>query len=154
MSNKNLLVAFFAGVLFAVGLAVAGMTRPGKVVGFLDVTGAWDPSLAFVMVGAIGVYAVGNRIVRRAPAPWLTPRWFVPTRTDLTPRLFAGAALFGAGWAIGGFCPGPAVVSLASMSRDALIFFPAMLTGMALFEGYEKYRARVTDHSPVGTAAP
>ena len=119
-----------AGALFGVGLALAGMTRPGKVIGFLDVTGDWDPSLALVMLGAIGVHAVAYRLAGRMGAPWLGGRFAIPTRRDVDRRLLAGAAMFGLGWGLGGFCPGPGLTSLVTGRADALVFVGAMISGM------------------------
>ena len=116
--------SFAAGLLFALGLGLAGMTQPDKIRAFLDVAGAWDPSLAFVMAGAVGVYFVAYRLLRgRAPA---APR-------GIDRRLVAGAILFGVGWGLSGFCPGPALVSVGAGARAALWFVPAMVAGMALY---------------------
>ena len=120
-----------AGAIFAVGLAISGMTRPAKVVAFLDVGGNWDPSLAFVMVGAIGVYAVLNRVVLRRSAPVLDSQFHLPTVTEINPKLIVGACLFGLGWGLGGYCPGPAIASLVSLSKDVLIFVGGMAAGMS-----------------------
>ena len=128
------LSAFVAGLIFAVGLAISGMTQPGKVTAFLDVFGNWDPSLAFVMLGAIAVYAVLYRLIRRRAAPVFAATFSVPTRNDLDVRLIGGAALFGIGWGLGGFCPGPAVTSLASGQLSVIVFVVAMLAGMLLFK--------------------
>lgn len=123
-----------AGLLFAVGLVVSGMTQPSKVVAFLDFTGDWDPSLAFVMVGAIGVYfAVHRGLVLRRERPLLAPRFFVPTATAIDARLIGGAIIFGVGWGLSGFCPGPALVAFGAGTTAALWFVPAVLAGMALF---------------------
>lgn len=135
---RHTLLSGLAGALFGVGLLVAGMTRPSKVVAFLDVTGNWDPSLAFVMMGAIAVHFVAYRFLPRVPSPWLGGRFAIPTRTDIDLRLVAGAALFGLGWGLGGYCPGPAVVSVATGATDALVFFGSMLAGMALFQIVDK----------------
>lgn len=124
--------ALLAGLLFGVGVAVAGMTLPSKVIGFLDVGGPWDPTLAFVMVGAIGVHVVGYRWVRRRVAPVFDDRFHLPTRRDADPRLVAGALLFGAGWGLGGFCPGPALTSAAAGAFPAILFVGAMIAGMLL----------------------
>jgi uncharacterized membrane protein YedE/YeeE len=126
------LAALLSGLLFGVGLGVSGMTLPAKVIGFLDVAGDWDASLAFVMVGAIAVHAVLYRLVRRRPVPLFDGTFHVPTRRDLDARLVVGAALFGVGWGLGGFCPGPALVSLGSGSGAAVLFVAAMLVGMLL----------------------
>jgi uncharacterized membrane protein YedE/YeeE len=125
------LVAALAGVLFGAGLLVSGMTRPAKVIGFLDVTGAWDPSLAFVMAGAVLVNAsLFWTVARRRRAPWLDATFHLPTRRDVDLPLVAGSALFGIGWGLGGFCPGPGLVSAAAGSTAGLAFVAAMLAGM------------------------
>lgn len=122
--------AFGIGALFAVGLAVSGMTKPSKVSGFLDLAGAWDASLAFVMAGAIGVHLVAYRFAMRRTTPLFDEKFHVPTRKDIDLRLVAGAALFGIGWALAGFCPGPALVSLGSGSVGAFVFVAGMTLGM------------------------
>lgn len=127
--SKQLLVSLVAGLMFGVGLAVSGMTQPGKVVGFLDPLGRWDASLMFVMAGAIAVHFVAYRLVARRGAPLLMPQFSLPTRRDLDIKLLAGAALFGIGWGVGGFCPGPALVSLATGAPTVLAFVVAMLVG-------------------------
>ncbi len=133
--------AFFSGLVFAVGLAVGGMTDPMKVVSFLDVTGAWDPSLAFVMGGAILVYAPIYHFVTKRPRPLLHHAFHLPTRKDIDARLVAGGILFGLGWGVGGFCPGPAVVSAASLRGDVLTFVASMFVGMAVVFFYDRARA-------------
>lgn len=132
MKPRANVAALVAGALFGVGLGVAGMTRPSKVLGFLDLTGDWDASLAFVMMGAIAVHAALYRVVRRRTSPLFDAKFHVPTRRDLDPKLLAGAALFGVGWGLGGFCPGPAVVSAMTGDRSVLLFVGAMLVGMVL----------------------
>jgi uncharacterized membrane protein YedE/YeeE len=129
---KSTGVAFLAGVVFAVGLVVAEMTRPDKVIDFLDLAGAWDPSLVFVMVGAIGFHAVTFRLITSRNAPVLAEVFHIPTRQDLDGPLLVGAILFGAGWGLGGFCPGPAITSVASATTEVGIFVLAMLLGMWL----------------------
>ncbi len=124
------LVAFASGLLFALGLGLGGMTKAAKVVGFLDVAGDWDPSLAFVMGGALLVYAVVARLALARPRPLLDDVFHVPTRRDLDARLVIGSLLFGVGWGIAGYCPGPAIVSLASGRTAVLVFVAAMLLGM------------------------
>lgn len=122
-------IAFLSGSLFAVGLAVSGMTRPAKVVGFLDLTGKWDPSLALVMIGAIAVYAASYWLSRKMHAPLHADAFKVPARGVVDARLIVGALIFGAGWGLAGFCPGPAVVSAASGASQAVAFCVAMAFG-------------------------
>lgn len=138
---RSLVTACLAGVVFAIGLSVAGMTLPSKVIGFLDVTGDWDPSLGFVMGGAVGVYAVASRLILRRGTPVLAPRFELPTRRDLDVRLLLGAALFGVGWGLSGYCPGPAVVGLAKGAQPTAIFVGAMLLGMLLHTAWAKSRS-------------
>jgi uncharacterized membrane protein YedE/YeeE len=127
---KNNVACFACGLVFALGLGLSGMTQPTKIIGFLDVTGAWDPSLAFVMVGAIGVHFVFVRVARRTREPLFGGAFAWPSKTAVDGRLIAGAALFGVGWGIAGYCPGPAVVSAASLGAGALVFVAAMAAGM------------------------
>ena len=129
---KTSVTSFLAGIIFALGLGISGMTRPIKVIGFLDFFGNWDPSLAFVMVGAIAVYFLANRERLTMRSPLLAAKFAVPTRTDLDARLIIGAAIFGAGWGLGGFCPGPALTSLASGALPVIIFVVAMAAGIYL----------------------
>jgi uncharacterized membrane protein YedE/YeeE len=124
------MTVFLSGLLFACGLAVGGMTRPAKVLAFLDVAGDWDPSLAFVMVGAIAVHATAMRFILRRERPLFASRFVLPSRVDLEPRLIGGAALFGIGWGLAGYCPGPAVTALGAGVGAAMVFVPAMLAGM------------------------
>lgn len=125
-------VAFLAGVVFALGLALSGMTVPAKVIGFLDITGAWDPSLAFVMVGAIGVHAVARRFVLRRGTPLGAPAFDEPSARAIDVPLVVGAAIFGVGWGIAGYCPGPAIATLGAGSLASLVFVGAMAAGMEL----------------------
>ena len=127
----SLSLAGLAGAIFGAGLLISGMTQPAKVIGFLDPTRGWDPSLAFVMAGAATVYALLFRwIQRRRSRPWLDVRFHLPTRRDLDRPLVVGAALFGIGWGLGGLCPGPGIVAAASGSIAGLAFVAAMLAGM------------------------
>ena len=130
---KQSIIALSSGFVFALGLGLAGMTDPSKVISFLDIAGDWDPSLAFVMAGAIAVYAPAYRLVTRREAPLAGPRFHLPTRRDIDARLIVGAVLFGVGWGLGGFCPGPALVSSVNLGLDALVFTGSMLLGMAAF---------------------
>jgi uncharacterized membrane protein YedE/YeeE len=136
--------ALLIGALFGGGLALSGMGQPQRIFAFLDFTGAWDPALALVMAAAIGVHLVAQRIARRRPAPLLVPEWPTYPFTRVDGRLLAGAAIFGLGWGTVGFCPAPGIISAAAGTREALIFVPAMLAGMALFHAMERYRARPT----------
>ena len=137
---KGALASLASGVLFAVGLGVSGMTRPSKVAGFLDLFGAWDPSLAFVMVGAIAVYAVAFRVITRSKAPWFDGKFHIPRRADIDRPLLLGAAIFGVGWGLGGYCPGPGLVSAASGALPAALFCVGMVLGVR-GEGWVRGRA-------------
>jgi len=127
-----LLTSFISGMVFALGLGISGMTRPVKVIGFLDFFGAWDASLAFVMIGAIAVYFAAYHWSGKMSSPLLVADFSLPKRSELDAKLILGAAIFGAGWGLGGFCPGPALTSLASGAPAVLIFVAAMLVGMWL----------------------
>lgn len=132
---------FAVGLVFGLGLMLAGMTNPGKVIGFLDLAGPWDPSLAFVMGGAIAVGALAFALARRRTVAFLGGAMHLPTARDIDRRLVLGSLGFGAGWGLAGFCPGPAVVALATGHPKAVVFMIAMLAGMALFEFIEGRRA-------------
>ncbi|MCA9525982.1 MAG: YeeE/YedE family protein [Myxococcales bacterium] len=138
---------FAAGLMFAAGLALSGMTQPAKVIGFLDFFGAWDPALIFVMVGAIAVNFVALRFILRQPKPVFAASFGIPTRRDLDPRLIGGSAIFGVGWGLAGFCPGPALTSLPTLATPILVFVGFMLAGMALFDLVEHARIRRTSTS-------
>jgi uncharacterized protein len=125
-------LAAVAGAVFALGLALGGMTMPANVTGFLDVGGAWDPTLAFVMAGAIGVYAPLLRIIRGRGRPILADTFSWPTARAIDLRLIGGAAIFGIGWGLSGYCPGPALTSLAGGGPSIAVFLIAMLIGIAL----------------------
>jgi len=125
-------VNLLAGLIFGLGLLISGMANPAKVQNFLDLAGAFDPSLLFVMAGAVVVTLVGYRLVLRAPKPVLTERFHLPAVKDIDARLVGGAALFGIGWGLSGFCPGPAITSLALLAEGTLVFVPAMFAGIAL----------------------
>ena len=127
---KGLAASFASGGIFGLGLAVSGMTKPAKVVGFLDLFGTWDASLAFVMIGAIGVHFIAYRLIMRRASPLFDAQFHVPTRKDIDARLVLGAALFGVGWALAGFCPGPALVAAASGAIPALVFVVGMTIGI------------------------
>ena len=126
------LVALVSGALFGGGLALSGMMNPARVRGFLDIFGAWDPTLAFVMGGAVIVMAVTWMVQSRMSSPALGVEFHLPGTRDLDPRLIGGSALFGIGWGLAGLCPGPAIASLATQLVPAAIFVAAMLAGMLL----------------------
>ena len=126
--NKNI-AALVSGLLFGLGLAVSQMVNPAKVIGFLDVAGRWDPSLAFVMVGAIGVGFVFFRIILKSPAPKFDPLFKVPDIKAIDRNLIVGSGIFGMGWGLVGFCPGPAISSLAYGRIEPVIFLAAMFIG-------------------------
>jgi len=128
---KPNIVAFVSGLVFAIGLGVAGMTQPSKVVAFLDFFGQWDPSLMFVMGGAIAAHFVfARRATRGGAAPRFALRFELPTRKDIDGRLLVGAVLFGVGWGIGGLCPGPAIVGVVSGAPTTLVFVATMTCSM------------------------
>lgn len=137
-----LAVSFALGLLFGLGLIVSGMANPAKVLGFLDLTGAWDPSLALVMAGAIVVGVVGFAGAGTRARSWLGLPMRLPANRVVDRRLVIGGVLFGIGWGLAGFCPGPAVVALGSGYWQAAVFVVAMLAGMALFEVAERYFRR------------
>lgn len=132
--HMDILSSFIVGLIFGIGLILAGMTDPSKVIGFLDVAGLWDPSLAFVMGGAILVGVVAFRFARKRTAAFLGGAMRLPTRDDIDRRLVLGSLAFGVGWGMAGFCPGPALTALGTGNGKAVIFVLAMIAGMALFE--------------------
>ena len=134
-------IHILSGVLFAIGLAIAGMTQPHKVVGFLDFAGNWIPDLAVVMGGAVVVNFIALHLTLKRDSPILAVHFGLPTRRDLNPRLMAGAALFGAGWGLGGFCPGPALASLPTAATPVIVFVAAMIAGMVGFDLIDRARA-------------
>lgn len=130
------LMALLSGLIFGLGLILGGMTDPGKVKGFLDVAGAWDPSLALVMGGAIAVGVFAFAAARRRSRSWSGDRMDIPTNRVIDARLIAGGVLFGAGWGLGGFCPGPALVAMSAGLGSAAVFVIAMLAGMVLHDRF------------------
>ncbi len=134
---------FAVGLLFGLGLMLAGMTDPSKVVGFLDLAGAWDPSLALVMGGAIVVGLGAFALAKRRTTSLLGGAMRSPTSRDMDKRLVLGSVLFGAGWGLAGFCPGPAIVSLGAGNAKAAVFVLAMLAGMVVFELLEKRQGKL-----------
>lgn len=134
------LTSLLAGLVFGIGLIVSGMANPAKVLAFLDVAGPWDPSLALVMAGAIAVGTVGFAIARRLTLSWLGLPMNLPTARHIDGRLVGGSLLFGIGWGLAGFCPGPALVALGMGELKALVFVAAMLAGMGVYELLQRRR--------------
>ncbi|MBX3227443.1 MAG: YeeE/YedE family protein [Labilithrix sp.] len=130
--TRRLVAAFVAGAVFAVGLAISGMTDPAKVLGFLDVTGAWDPSLALVMAGAVGVHFFAARWAKSLKSPILGGNFDLPKDGAIDRRLVGGAALFGLGWGAAGYCPGPAVVASVGLAPTTCLFLLSMITAIWL----------------------
>jgi uncharacterized membrane protein YedE/YeeE len=132
-----------SGFIFGLGLLISGMVNPAKVLAFLDILGAWDPSLAVVMAAALAVSSLGFRIARRRGRPLLAPRSLWPTRADIDRPLLIGSALFGAGWGLVGLCPGPALENLAALSPGVIAFVAAMAAGMVAHDLWQRRRASV-----------
>jgi uncharacterized membrane protein YedE/YeeE len=137
-----LITAFVAGLVFGLGLVVSGMANPAKVLGFLDIAGKWDPSLLFVMVGAIAVGLVAFAVAGRRTTTALGLPMQLPTARPIDARLVGGSLLFGIGWGLAGFCPGPAIVALGAGYGKAGAFVAAMLVGMASVDRIDRARAR------------
>ncbi|MFW6050419.1 MAG: DUF6691 family protein [Myxococcota bacterium] len=146
MTREHVMV-FLSGALFATGLAVGGMTQPAKVVAFLDFFGSWDPSLAFVMGGAILAYFPLYRLITKRKTPLFAARFLIPERTDLDWRLLTGAAVFGVGWGLGGFCPGPGLTSAGGLAPAGLVFAASMAAGFLLHRAFEAVIARRADRA-------
>lgn len=135
------ITALLAGLLFGIGLMISGMANPAKVQGFLDLAGRWDPSLAFVMIGAIVVGSLAFLIAKRRKRSFLGLPMQLPASTTVTPRLVLGSAAFGIGWGLAGFCPGPALVALGAGYPKAVGFVAAMVAGMVVFEVIERMKS-------------
>ena len=131
--NINL-ISFLMGIVFGLGLCISGMINPAKVIGFLDVTGNWDPSLAMVMAGGLAVTFVSFAWQKKFKKPVCCDVFVLPTATQIDPKLIAGSAIFGIGWGLGGICPGPAVTALGFGSLKIVVFFLSMLIGMTVYE--------------------
>ena len=139
--QKHLVSAFLVGLIFGIGLLISGMANPDKVLSFLDLAGAWDPSLALVMGGAIGVGFIAFQLAGKRSEAILGGPIRLPERRDLDKRLVLGSLGFGVGWGLAGFCPGPALVAFGALEVKAAVFVAAMVAGMALFEVIERQRA-------------
>ncbi|MDO8398728.1 MAG: YeeE/YedE family protein [Bradyrhizobium sp.] len=135
-----IIASLLCGLIFGAGLLISGMVQPTKVLGFLDIFGAWDPSLAVVMIAALAVSAPGFMLAKGRSRPLLAVRSFWPTRDDIDRPLVIGSAMFGAGWGLVGFCPGPALESLATLSPGVIVFVAAMAAGMVLRDLWQKSR--------------
>ena len=129
---NRLTSAFIGGLIFALGLGISGMTDANKVINYLNFAGDWDPSLAFVTIGALGVHLLLYRLILRRKSPLFCSQFHFPTRRDITPQLVVGSGLFGVGWGLGGYCPGPGLVSLSSFGLPAVVFVGSMFLGMTL----------------------
>lgn len=140
---KHRISEFVVGLIFGIGLILSGMTDPGKVIGFLDLFGAWDPSLALVMGGAILVGVFAFALAKKRTTTFLGSALHLPNSRDIDKRLLLGSLVFGAGWGLAGFCPGPAIVSLGAGQPKAVVFVLAMLAGMLLFELSERRTQRL-----------
>lgn len=124
------IVSFLCGAIFTIGLVLAGMTQPLKIIGFLDVFGNWDPSLVFVLASAVGVYYITNQVVMKRKSPLLAPKFLVPNRTDLELKLVVGGLLFGTGWGMSGLCPGPILATLGTATSSVITILVTMLIGL------------------------
>ena len=138
------LSAFFVGLLFGLGLILSGMTNPSKVIGFLDISGLWDPSLLMVMGGAIGIGVFAFSLAKKRTLNFLGGALHLPKSNEIDKPLIVGAAFFGVGWGLAGFCPGPAIVSLAMGQYSAFVFVASMLVGMLFFEIFNRYTVNQT----------
>lgn len=141
---RTSLSSFGVGLLFALGLGLAGMTRPENVVSFLDILGAWNPSLIFVMAGALAVHMFLFRVIIKRKSPLFASKFRIPNRREIDRELLIGAMLFGIGWGLVGYCPAPALTALASISMAPFLFAASLLLGMILFIFFEKVRTRRT----------
>lgn len=133
--------AFIVGLIFALGLGIGGMTQPGRVVGFLDIFGNWNPSLLFVMVGALIVHMSLYSLIRKRKTPVFASEFKIPTRTEIDRSLILGSVLFGLGWGLVGYCPAPAMTSIASLKLAPVIFVLSMLSGMVLFNFSKRFKS-------------
>jgi uncharacterized membrane protein YedE/YeeE len=151
---RPVLASFVCGLIFGAGLLISGMNQPEKVLGFLDIFGEWDATLAFVMAGAVAVSAIGFALARRSAAPVFAAKFSWPERRDIDVPLVAGAVLFGIGWGLVGICPGPALVNLAGFSLPIVVFVVAMVLGMLGYELWQRRNvSKSTPQSPLVATA-
>jgi hypothetical protein len=150
----RILASFGCGLVFGIGLLISGMTEPSKVLGFLDLFGAWDATLAFVMAGAVAVASAGFALARNQSAPLLASSFAWPSRRNIDAPLLIGSAVFGIGWGLSGICPGPALVNLAGLSPPIIVFVAAMMVGMISYEFWQRRQAAtdVAKNTPPGIA--
>lgn len=141
LKQKQTAAAFVVGFVFALGLGISGMTQPEKVISFLRLGSGWDPSLMFVMLGAIPVHFVVYRFIKGKTSPLFDTKWHVPTSREINKPLIVGSLLFGLGWGLGGFCPGPAIASGGALQKEALVFLVTMTLGMLLYRKYSQKKA-------------
>jgi hypothetical protein len=148
------LASFVCGLIFGLGLVISGMTQPQKVLGFLDIFGRWDPTLALVMAAALIVSGAGFALARQQGQPMLAPQHLWPTRTDVDRSLVVGSVLFGIGWGLAGLCPGPALVNVAGLWPSVIVFVFAMTTGMILKDLWDRYvpSAVTSGDAPLSTS--
>lgn len=148
------LASFVCGLIFGLGLVISGMTQPQKVLGFLDIFGRWDPTLALVMAAALIVSSAGFALARQQKQPMLTPQHLWPTRTDVDRSLVVGSVLFGIGWGLAGLCPGPALVNVAGLWPSVIVFVFALTTGMILKDLWDRYvpSAVISGDAPLSTS--
>jgi uncharacterized membrane protein YedE/YeeE len=147
-----MIASLVCGLIFGAGLLISGMVQPAKVLGFLDIFGAWDPSLAVVMVAALAVSIPGFMLARRHGRPILAAQSFWPTRMDLDRSLVIGSALFGIGWGLVGLCPGPALENLATLSPPVIVFVIAMAAGMTLHDFWQKRQPKLRNEAALADA--
>jgi len=143
----NIFFSWLVGLIFGIGLIIAGMTNPTKVLSFLDVAGLWDPSLAFVMIGGIFIASLGFLVAKKRTKSFLGSQLHIPTDRKIDRPLIIGGAIFGLGWGIAGICPGPALVLVGGGVHKGIIFFVAMLLGMALFEKFIRPKIKLSSKS-------
>lgn len=146
----KMIVTYLTGLIFGIGIVISGMANPAKVLNFFDVFGTWDPSLGFVMGGALITTAIGYKLVFRRPAPVFEPGFIVPTSRVIDRRLVVGSAVFGIGWGIAGFCPGGALPALGTGRPDVLIFFAALVAGILGAKAMMRFTAKPTANPPSG----
>lgn len=138
----NILFSWIAGLIFGIGLIISGMTNPKKVIGFMDLAGAWDPSLAFVMVGGITIAIISFLLARRRTLSLIGLPMRIPTQRHIDRRLIIGSLIFGIGWGLAGICPGPSLVLLGSGVPQGIVFVIAMIIGMGLFEWFNRHPSK------------